>query len=106
MEELDLLEPKGRGVQTEEDVSQEALKRFHEGALEIARQAIRSVPVLDRQISSLTLAVSLSKVSEMKDFIRRMEDGFIRQFSESSGGDTVYQFQTQLFPLTQKENDT
>ena len=105
MEELDLLEPKGRGIQTQEDVSQEALKRFHEGALGIAQQAIRSVPVPERQISGLTLAVSSAKVPEMKDFIRRSEDEFIRLFSESTGGDAVYQFQTQLFPLTQQEKE-
>ncbi len=91
----------GKGIQTLEDISQEGLKRFHEGALALAQEAVRTVPVEKRQISSITLAVSTAKIPQMKDFIRRMEDEFVRQFSETGTGDAVYQIQTQLFPLTQ-----
>ena len=91
----------GKGIQTLEDISQEGLKRFHEGALALAQEAVRTVPVEKRQISSITLAVSTAKIPQMKDFIRRMEDEFVRQFSEQGPGDAVYQIQTQLFPLTQ-----
>lgn len=93
-----------KSLNTSDDIASEALKRFHEEALALAREAIRSIPLKERQISGITLAVKAQDVSRMKEFLRNMEDEFCAEFERPAEGDSVYQLHTALFPLTKSSN--
>lgn len=86
-------------LNTSDDVASESLKRYHEGALENARLALRSIPPRERQISGLTLAVRRDQLDDAKKFIREFEDQFIARFACNADAETVYQMETAFFPL-------
>lgn len=90
----------GKSLNTSDDIASEALKRFHEEVLTLAHSSIRGVPVSERQVSGLTLAVKSQDLPRMKAAIRKFEDEFLAEFGTSEGADTVYQLETALFPLT------
>jgi uncharacterized protein (TIGR02147 family) len=89
-----------KSLNTTDDVSNEALKRFHEEVLTLAHASVRATPVAERQISGLTLAVKTEDLPRMKAFLRKMEDEFAVEFEAPKEGDQVYQLETALFPLT------
>lgn len=70
--------------------------------LENAKASLRKVPVIERQISGLTIAVSRNDLSDAKEFIRKFENEFINRFGKNDGADAVYQLHTAFFPLTKK----
>jgi uncharacterized protein (TIGR02147 family) len=86
-------------LDTTEDVSSEAIKRFHEQMLSHAQSALRSVPAEDREITATTLLMSSKNMPRAKQLIRDFKHNLERLLEEDSG-DKVYQFQIQLFPLT------
>lgn len=90
-------------LNTSDDLSSEGLKRFHEGVLDIARESIRSTSPEEREISGLTLSVSADKVPEAKKWLRKMQDEFSDLFAAREKSDSVYQFETLFFPLTQNK---
>src|SRR3989338_2790462 len=85
-------------INTSDDIASEALKRFHEGMLENAKSAIRSVKVKERQISGCTLAIAQEDIPEARKFIQQFEEEFIKLF-DCKNADTIYQLNTQFFPL-------
>jgi uncharacterized protein (TIGR02147 family) len=90
----------GKSLNTSDDVASEALKRFHEEVLALARTSIRAVPVSERQVSGITLAVKAQDLPRMKAFLRKFEDEFMAEFGSAKDTDTVYQLESALFPLT------
>src|SRR3989338_1064134 len=88
-------------LNTSDDVASEAVKRFHEEMIENAKQAVRSVPVLERQISGVTLAVSEEDLPKAKHIIEEFEEKFSKLIN-SKNANTVYQLNTQFFPLLKK----
>ncbi|MEZ4873406.1 MAG: DUF4423 domain-containing protein [Bdellovibrionales bacterium] len=67
-------------MNTSDDISSEALKQFHEGMLDIGRQALRKTAVDEREISGVTMAVSSKELPEMKQFLREQQLEFFRSF--------------------------
>lgn len=86
-------------IHTPDDLANEAIKRFHERMLENAKMALRLVPVNNREISAVTLSLPSHALPKAKELIREFQDKFSKLF-EQEQGDTVFQFQIQLFPLT------
>lgn len=86
-------------LNTSDDVASEALRRFHEGVLEMARSSLRTIPTEKRQISGLTLPIRTADRPRVKQFLREMEDRFIETF-EAKDGDSIYQLELAFFPLT------
>jgi uncharacterized protein (TIGR02147 family) len=65
-----------------------------------AKESIRSVDVLERDITGMTLNVKLEDLARAKDFIKKFRRDFLKHF-EAVQGDETYQLNVQLFPLTQ-----
>lgn len=91
-------------LNTSDDVASEALKQFHEEALDLAKESLRATDPKLREISGLTLTFSTDRLEEAKTMIREFQDQFAAQFGKSEGANHVYQMQTQFFPLTHEIN--
>lgn len=91
-------------LDTQNDIANEAIQRYHEQMLGHAQTSIRSVPVIEREMSSTTLLMSSKNLSRAKELIREFREKFERILEEDSG-DRVYQLQVQLFPMTTSLNE-
>ncbi len=89
-------------INTTHDVASEAIKRYHEQMLENAKISIRTCPVEEREITGTSLAIRSENLSRAKEMVREFRKKFAQTFEEENG-DSVVQFQLQLFPLTKKE---
>jgi len=89
-------------IKTSDDIASEAIKRYHEQMLENAKHVLRNTDVNKREYSSATLALKTSNLSQAKEFVREFKNKFSKTFEEEKG-DSVYQIQIQLFPLTKNE---
>lgn len=91
---------------TTRDVPSEALKLYHEQCAEMAKQAIRTTPVAERDFSNNVLSVRMSRMQEMKDFIKAFREEFSGCFDSADGSaDEVYHLNIQLFPVSQKDEE-
>lgn len=90
-------------LDTRNDISSEAIRRYHEQMLEHAKAAVRRFSVEEREITSTTLVMSSKQIGIAKELIREFKQKF-EQLLEDESGDRVYQIQIQLFPLTKKNN--
>lgn len=94
--------PTTASYNTTNDVSSEAIKRFHEGMLENAHKAVRLVEPKDRNISGLTLAFASKDLPAAKEMLRKFQDDFDTQFGGATEPDSVYHLEIAFFPLTDK----
>lgn len=74
---------------------------YHRGMLQRAAEAIELIPAPRRDLSSLTLRVRESAVSQLKDRIARFRRELLEFEETQLEGDQVVQLNFQLFPLTQ-----
>lgn len=110
MVDLDMLEGELGGelklvneqVRTTEDVSNEAIKRFHEASFENCKQAVREVPIELRELGAAVFAFDQKDMPEAKKFLRSMFDQFEARFGTSPAPDQIYQLQIAFIPLTKE----
>jgi uncharacterized protein (TIGR02147 family) len=88
---------------TTNDISNEAIKRYHEAMLDNAKLALRKFDVEDREITATCLTMSSSRFSEAKELIREFRHRFAKLMEEDHGDITV-QMQIQFFPLTKVQS--
>ena len=107
MLELNLIQRKDDGkltlaegrISTNNDVASEGIKRYHEQMLDHAKLSLRNTEVAEREFTASSLSLRIETLEKAKEVIR----DFRRHFAdliEETAGDTVYQLQIQLFPLT------
>lgn len=92
----------GRFASTD-DTASEAIKRYHESMLDLAKVALRKFDVQEREFGAVTLTMRASRIPEVKTLIREFQDRFAA-LTEESGGDLTAQLQIQFFPLTRLFN--
>jgi uncharacterized protein (TIGR02147 family) len=84
---------------TTNDISSEAIKRYHESMLDHAKTALRKFEVNDREFTAACLTMRANRFPEAKELIREFRSRFAKLLEED-GGDTTAQIQIQFFPLT------
>jgi uncharacterized protein (TIGR02147 family) len=89
-------------ISTTEDVPSQALRSHASQMMENAKQALEQVPVQQREICSMTMAVPMNKMEKAKDMIRQFVSDFGKMMDVEST-DQVYQLNVQFFPLTRLE---
>jgi uncharacterized protein (TIGR02147 family) len=105
--ELDLLKRDFSGclkfgtdrIHTTNDISSEGLKRFHEEMIENAKESIRSIDVVDRNITGITFGINKKDLPDAKKMINEFQKQFAMIF-EKIPSESTYQFNMQFFPLT------
>lgn len=88
----------GGHYETQSDIADEGIKRFHEQALDNARRSLRQHDTGLREFHGTTLAISRDKLPEAKSLVRKFHKEF-RELLESSRGDSVYHVEVALFPV-------
>ena len=88
-------------IASENDISREAIKRYHEGTLELAKKAVRKFSVKEREFQATTFCIEKENLEKAKTYIRRFRQEFTRLFEETSGNQ-ICQLQIQLFPLSKE----
>ncbi len=112
LERMGLVKKKGRRllrtsepIRTTTEVPSSALKKFHRQQLELAIQAIGTVPVDRRSITSVTMALDPARLPMAK---RKIEEFRVALSNFLEGGEKkeVYLLSLQLFPLQNWEPAT
>jgi uncharacterized protein (TIGR02147 family) len=82
------------------DVSSEAIKRYHEQTLELAKRALREIPIHERHFGALTFAIDSSLIGRARELVASFKEDMRKLAGRSEHPDAVYQFQVQLYPMT------
>lgn len=109
--ELGLLVPDEEGgatrgepsLTTGHEVGSLAIGNFHRQMMSCAADSIESVDREMRDISALTVCVPGDLVQELKSEIHRFRERMLEICDSQQDGDTVYQMNIQLFPLTKAD---
>ena len=87
-------------VHTSDDVLDISIQRAHLADMELAKEALTSVPVDLRDFTSMTMPASVALLPKAKAAIRRFRDELVEILAEEPGAE-VYQASIYLYPLTQ-----
>jgi len=87
-------------LETSDGVESQALQASHRDSLEVAKTKLEFVPLELRDFSSVTMSISTAKIPQAKAIIREFQEK-LHTLLTSGTQDEVYQFNCQLFPLTQ-----
>lgn len=93
----------GKNIETPTDIASTALKRSHRQTLEQAIEAIYEVPVNERDITSMTMAIDSKKIPQAKKLIRNFRKK-MAAFLENGPADEVYNLNIQLLPITKRSS--
>lgn len=88
---------------TTHNIPSHALKRFHKQHLNKSLSAIDEVPVEFRDITTMTMAIDLSRIKEAKELIKKFRRSFC-QIMESGNKNHVYNLNLQLIPLSKLDS--
>lgn len=107
MKKLGLIEKtklgwKNKGpLSTTTEVPSKALRRFHRQVLEQAAASLEEVPLEMRDITSMTFAMNMEKMSEAKKLIRKFRTNMAFLLEEGKTTE-VYRLNIQLVPVTKE----
>jgi len=96
----------GRYVQAEKTITSGqnwhsyAIQRFQEESINLALQSLQHQPRTVRDISTLTMTITKDDMEAIREITEQYRKSIIKVVSESGKGDTVYQLNIQLFPMS------
>ncbi len=106
LERLGLIQMKETGwsrtntsITTSHDLISSALKKAHLQILEMAALSLNSTPIEKRDMTSISMPISLSDMKAAKEMIKKFRRQFCQKF-ETELGDEVYTLNIQFFPLS------
>jgi len=88
-------------LDTTNDVADPAIRQSHFEDLHLSTRALDQVNVMDRDFSSLTIAIDKSKLPAAKKMIREFQDRLCA-FLETGTQDEVYKLNFHVLPLTRE----
>lgn len=91
----------GKAFKTSDNVRNLTLQQLHLSDLELAKQAIVNVPLEQRDVSAVTMAIDPQKIPKAKEMIQKFR-AKLCTFLESGDRKEVYKMCIQLFPLTKE----
>ncbi len=77
-----------------------AVREFHEETLNLARQAVVRGDKNEKDISTLTLGISRSNITAVKEILSQARRDIAEFADTDDDADSVYQLNMQLFPLS------
>jgi len=92
---------KENGVRTEDEVISLAAANYHREMIKRAHEALSLCKAKDRNISSLTVAMSKDGFKKLKQRIHEFRKEIIAMLEEEGEAEDVYQVNFQLFGLTE-----
>lgn len=87
-------------VSTPNEWTGTAIHSFQIAMAELGKQSLDHFPKAERDISTLTLSLSASGASTVKDILQRARNEILETASSDASVNRVYQLNLQLFPLS------
>jgi len=84
----------------EKEVKQQALRTMHRQVVEDGWAALQDVPRERRHFGTSTVALSSTQLPQLREEIERFEERVLALSAAAEHRDEVYQFNIQLFPVT------
>jgi len=111
LEKLQLIhrDTQGRYTQTKKMITSGqrwhslAIQKFQEETIKLAQHSLTNHPRNVRDFSTLTMALSKSDMDAIREITEQYRKSIIKVIHESGPGDTVYQLNVQLFPMTRSK---
>jgi len=94
-----------RSVATDEEVNSLAIANFHKTMIQRAGEALDLCKGNDRNVSSLTVAMSRAKFDEIKKRIHEFRKELRVLLQDCDDPEEIYQINFQLFGLTEVKNE-
>jgi uncharacterized protein (TIGR02147 family) len=112
LERLGLIEHQQSGykvldnhIHSGEKWASDSIALFQESTLQLALRALKELPKNARDISTMTMNISAENLLQIRELIQTLHEDIAKLVEATPSSDRVYQFNVQLFPLTQlKEN--
>jgi uncharacterized protein (TIGR02147 family) len=80
-----------------------AIQKFQEETIKLALHSLVRHPRNVRDFSTLTMALSKSDMEAIREITEQYRKSIIKVIHESGPGDTVYQLNVQIFPMTRSK---
>lgn len=80
-----------------------AIRSFQRSAIQLAEKALDEIPKEQRDISTITIGLSKTSFEAVRERVRTMRQELLDISANETSKEAVYQFNFQLFPLTQAE---
>lgn len=90
-------------ISTGDEVSSLGVANYHKQVLRLAEDAIDNTKPDQRDISALTMGISESDFLRIKERVQTFRKEIMQIARESQGADRVYQFNLQLFPVSETD---
>jgi uncharacterized protein (TIGR02147 family) len=91
-------------ITAESGVAALAIRQFNKAMAQHAVAAIEELPKTERSISGITIGISPAMYDIINAEIGAFKDRIVTLVSRDEKCDRVYQFNIQLFPMSQKQN--
>lgn len=85
-------------LKTTSDIPSEAIKNYHRGILDLAKNKLDEVTVEERDYASITMAINSKHLKKAKEITKKYKRDMMKLL-EHGRKDRVYQLSLQLFPL-------
>jgi uncharacterized protein (TIGR02147 family) len=86
-------------VETADDISNEAIEKFHRENLALAMQMVSKESVKQREFQSITFSGSSAMMDELRKEIRSFSERVAVLMSKEQANDEIFHFSVQLFPV-------
>lgn len=94
----------GEGVRINNKVTTAITRAFHRGLIEKALSGMEDLPIEERDISSITFAMSPEQMTAAKEEIRRFRLRMADLFEQPKVSTEVYNLTVQLVPITTRRS--
>lgn len=88
------------GVTTSDDIINKAIQQFHMESLAQAQAALQSVPIDERYLTSMTIALNARQMPRVKELIRQLLDDVDQLTRQDPVKTDVYKINVQFFGLS------
>lgn len=89
-------------VHTGDQVQSMAIRHFNRKMLQMAEQALDSIPVRERNIRGITMGVSAQTYERIVSEIDTFHTRIMKLIAEDSAAERIFQLNTMIFPLSEE----
>lgn len=80
-----------------------AIKRYQEDTMDLAKSALFQLSKDVRDISTVTITANHNNLNRMRELVQKFRQDVMKISDEGSTADTLYQLNIQLFPLVKED---
>lgn len=89
-------------ISTDDEVQNVFLARFYQSCLRLGSDALQNLPRNERNVAGVTLGISRKRYPEVVKAVARFRRELEELAEKDHDADTVYQFQSLLFPMSRQ----